>query len=206
VDQFPGFDSLYEMGCHSWHGFRAHLSLIPNDPDAALRGETQELSVTGVWTMGRGVPSDIAFSKHASLYLLSERVVDQLHGKQLTGWRAIKCDLRNKDGTSPPVPYYLLVVTGRCGPILYSKSERFDKQMPGGIFREWRGNFFEPNTWDGTDFFLPESTTLICVTQRAKDAIQGMKIRSLEFRAMSYVERTFSYDEAGRMVFASKVE
>ena len=52
------------------------------------------------------------------------------------------------------------------------------------------GIFFDESTWDGSDFFVPEGTAMVCVTARVKEALeksdlQNFALTSLKDRANS---------------------
>jgi hypothetical protein len=57
--------------------------------------------------------------------------------------------------------------------------------LPGGIFPRWYGLYFNPDTWDGSDFFIPERLgTMIFVVEDVKRAFHKAKVRNTEFTSI----------------------
>lgn len=94
---------------------------------------------------------------------------------------------RPKDAfwTSSVVPLIVnqrFIVSGRCGPILYEKSEVIYEDMPGGRFPRYKGEYFDPTTSDGSDFFMPTTFTgEKFVFEPVKEALEKANIRNLLF-------------------------
>jgi hypothetical protein len=87
------------------------------------------------------------------------------------------------DHESTPIPgYYGFLVRGRCGPIDDSKRVEVPTICPGGIFPHWIGLYFDPDTWDGSDIFLPGIYgAMIIVTEDVKLALERARIKNLAF-------------------------
>ena len=49
------------------------------------------------------------------------------------------------------------------------------------------GLFFEPHTWDGSDFFVPVKTSLILVSERVKQAIEAARCSKVVFTRLDKV-------------------
>lgn len=58
------------------------------------------------------------------------------------------------------------------------------KDYPGGRFPCYKGQYFDPDTWDGSDLFTPttSSTGKIFMLEPVKQALDWAKIRNLIFR------------------------
>jgi hypothetical protein len=123
--------------------------------------------------------------------LVSERVITLLRDAGFTGWRTYDVELVGHDGA--PIPgYYGLAIHGRCGPIDYSKSEEIPTITPGGVSSHWFGLYFDPDTWDGSDLFMPEGTSgWIFVVDDVKRAFEKAKIKNVEFTNLVEIERLF---------------
>lgn len=50
------------------------------------------------------------------------------------------------------------------------------------------GYYFEESSWDGSDFFSPQGSFQIFVTERVKRLMEENKISNLEFRRVTEVE------------------
>ena len=115
--------------------------------------------------------------------LISERVVQILRDHEFTGWDVCPVALWDKAGAPLPTYYYLQVL-GRCGPRDPSKSEPFEEEMPGAWFPRLRGLYFDPETWDGSDFFLPAKTAFIAVTEPVTRALAHAKVKNVTFERL----------------------
>jgi hypothetical protein len=137
--------------------------------------------------MGRRTPSQVIYTTWASPIILSRRLVDTLREHGFTGWRTYPVELFGKSGERI-TGYEGLAVTGRCGPVDESKSEHFKKQYPGGLFTKLRGYYFNPESWDGSDLFMPSGWGAKFVVQEVKDALTEAGIDNIEFTRLDQVE------------------
>ena len=97
-------------------------------------------------------------------FLLSKKIVEKLDDYGLTGWSTYKV-------TIPTVSdeFYGFQITGRSNFI-----KKPDKGMVTGIR-------FNQESWDKSDFFVPEGTAFKLCTERAKEALIALKIPKIEF-------------------------
>jgi hypothetical protein len=189
-DAFPGFDHFFELAdTGSDRAFVASLDLSPQTALALLRDETRQRNIArGRWAMGSIEPQDIVWTTLASPILLSQRVVDIFEENGFSGWAITPCELRGKDDSV--FAYYLLRVSGRCGAIDDSRSVQIEKQFPGGRFPVWKGLYFDPATWDGSDLFMPASNVgWIFVTEKVKLILERAKIKDAKLVALGEIER-----------------
>ena len=77
---------------------------------------------------------------------------------------------------------------GRCGPIDNSRSEIIQKRLPGGWVPHWKGLYFDPATWDGSDIFQPEGTGYILVVESVKRALVRAKVKNLVFKRLDEID------------------
>jgi hypothetical protein len=83
--------------------------------------------------------------------------------------------------------WFLLGVTGRCGPFDYSRSEHFEKVIQrirgGGESRTpyLRGFQVDPASVSGDDFLLPPARDQVIVTQRVVDSLAPAELTNLSF-------------------------
>lgn len=139
--------------------------------------------------MGSSTPGDVIWTTLAVPILLSERVVGLMRDLELTGWDVIPVELRGKHGESLPT-YYFLSVRGRCGPIDNNRSVRFETNMPGGVYPRWRGIYFDPATWDGSDLFTSScDVAWVFVVDEVKKAFEKAKVQNVLFTPLNEVER-----------------
>jgi hypothetical protein len=90
------------------------------------------------------------------------------------------------------VPGYAgMAISGRCGPVDLSRSAIELREMPGGWFPYFRGHFFVPDTWDGSDLFmavpdqLGKLSTARFISARGCQVLTRAKIRNLDFISLT---------------------
>jgi hypothetical protein len=81
-----------------------------------------------------------------------------------------------------------LAVTGRCGKIDPAMSTRMQKIWPGGVFPSFKGYFFKPESWDGSDMFCPERTAHVFVTSPVRELLRRSKVTNVAFRPIIDIE------------------
>jgi hypothetical protein len=119
--------------------------------------------------LAKGPMSDLVGTYWGIVYLVSEKMVTVLSESGMTGWRVTPVEIA--DG-QPIRRLSLLTVTGRCGPI-YGQS---------GVWREGLpqlGQFLEPESWDGSDLFVPDNENGILLTPRCASVLRRARLRNL---------------------------
>jgi hypothetical protein len=135
------------------------------------------------------MPEDVVWTGFAAPVIVSNRVISLFLTERFDGWDTYEVALSGKSGEQI-AGYCGLVVHGRCGLIDNSLSTKFEKTMPGGVFSSWRGLYFDPETWDGSDMFMPEGGSgWIFVVGAVKDAFEKAKVKNVVFTPLSDVER-----------------
>lgn len=132
-------------------------------------------------------PMDRIASTWVALELVSDRVVQTLRAGAFTGWSTYPVRVFGKDKREIP-GYHGWSVTGRCGPIDRSLSQKIwaDPTVPGGeASYKWKGLLFDPRTWDGSDIFCPKGTTFTFVTERVRDALERAKLTNIELEPIT---------------------
>jgi hypothetical protein len=95
---------------------------------------------------------------------------------------------RTEDG------FYGMAVTGRCDRVDLLRSELVVRQYPGGWFPKFRGHFFAPESWHGSDLFMERageqgSTTLaLQATAQLVRALRRERIKNLLMEHIAEVE------------------
>lgn len=186
---FPGFSRIYSLDAGSYVTFRGDIAL--DDQFTVTRAEqTPPGPVEVRWRMGRTKPSDIIHTTWVTPLLVSDRVVRILEAGQFSGWRTYPVNLFGKDGARIP-GYHGFAVHGRCGAIDDSQSVKFQAIYPGGVFPRWRGLFFDPATWDGSDVFMPAGEVgWIFLVEAVKRAFEKAKVTNVRFTRLDELERT----------------
>ena len=133
--------------------------------------------------------TDILDTGWPSLYLISDRMKEILEKNHLTGWKVFPINLydkKNKEITG----YHGFSTTGRCGPINYKKSTIIEKRLvpTGPIYKYYKGLHIELDQWDGSDFFIPEKTCAIIITQKAANVLKKNKITNIRLKNLADME------------------
>ncbi|MBN1206945.1 MAG: hypothetical protein JXB05_18825 [Myxococcaceae bacterium] len=111
------------------------------------------------------------------------------HG--FTGWSLYEVSVRDKQGQLIP-GYSGLAITGRCGDIDWSQSIELPRIRPAGIFPVWKGFFFDPASWDGSDFFMAAGDSgFVLVVEEVKKAFERAKLRNVGFTPLDQFERSW---------------
>jgi hypothetical protein len=151
------------------------------------------------WDTG-SKPQDLMGTTHAILDLVSECFIDTLLEERASGWSTYPVRLYDKAGLELP-GYVGLAVTGRAGPVDRSKSriELLPPPVPQGqaMYAEI-GMYFDPESWDGSDIFIPEGTAAVCVVERVKRALEKRKLTNIEFEALSEREGQLYSEHPGK--------
>ena len=140
-------------------------------PDGPLRA---------LWSLGKSSPSDIAFGTSASWFFLSQRIQRLFHENGLTGWSAHPIELYDKHGEFCE-GYAVLSITGRCGPFDKERAELAPGEDPDEMFQLHTGMYFEPSTWDGSDFCCAGGTSHKVVTESVKILFEEHRINGFNF-------------------------
>ncbi len=185
--EFPGFENVYRFGdpvlpAH----FRGRMEGDYNTLLEVDRGEVVPEEPIPVRHDAGGKPRDVIWTTWGIPVVVSDRVVGLLQTHGFTGWTTYPVTLHDKHGELVG-GYHGLATTGRCGPIDYSRSEPLIVKIPGD--REalgYRGKYFDPESWDGSDFFVPSvGGGGRFVVGAVKDAFESAKIRNVDFERLS---------------------
>jgi hypothetical protein len=124
------------------------------------------------------------------LQLVSERFIQVLADNDFSGWTTYKVEIYDDDGRRVP-GYRGLAVTGRCGPIDADLSPVMPVPPPvpeGATLPHRIGIRFHPETWDGSEIFIPEGTGWVIVTQPVRDALTKAKITNITLTRITEIE------------------
>lgn len=187
---FPGFSDLYTLDDPvASRPYRADF----REDDHGLplsRGEvTTEVPVGLTWAMGGGAPGDVVWSTSVHPLVVHARVAEVLRAHAFTGWGTYPVTVVARSGVEHH-DYVGLAVTGRCGPVDLARSVVGLQEFPGGWAPYFEGQYFVPDTWDGSDLFmeapdhLGRSTSHRYVSGRVRSALERAGVRNLDFTAL----------------------
>jgi hypothetical protein len=163
-------------------------------PERVLRGQDAVSSPLRFEVVSGGEQSDFVSCSLVALRPISTRFVEAIERAQLSGWFTYPVVLEHKG--IPLRGYFGLGVNGMCGPIDPAKARivEMPPKAPGGVpLFAATGIVLDRATWDGSDFFVPQNTSVICLTPRAADALKqlsGVRLTPLE----EYVLAIYSSD------------
>ncbi len=188
------------MDLNTFFIFGSNFSKIPvcasNDE---LDWETNCRIVKGNYT-GIGLPinfkqssgrkwTDVLNPNSVSMYVISKRLVELLEKNNITGWKNYPIMLLDKEGKEVG-DYTGFSIIGRCGAVDYAKSEIHEKQLvPNGTkSKYYKGLHVGLDKWDGSDFFIPEGTLQIIITEKVKHIIKKHKITNVVLQSLAEYE------------------
>ena len=192
---FPGFDKVFYLRDSGYsRAFRGDLGVETTDEAFALtRAELHPAHpITVKWAMGRAKPTEqVMWTTYSAPIIIANSVVQLLRTHGFTGWSVYEVSVRDKQGEQVP-GYSGLAVTGRCGDIDWAKGVEVPRIRPAGIFPVWKGFFFDPDSWDGSDFFMPAQTVgYVLVVEEVKKAFERAKIKNVGFTPLDQFERSW---------------
>jgi len=149
-----------------------------------IRGEMNLKSpITYRYHLG-SKPLDLIETTFPARHLLSRRFVQALTAGGFTGWSTYPIRVLGKDGREI-VGYHGFSITGKCGPVDWSRSERVDRAFRGSTKTYLRGVYFDETTWDGSDVFLVEGSARICVVQSVYEVLKPLFLTNVDFLPLS---------------------
>ncbi len=186
---FPGFDKVFYLGgSGSSRAFRGDVA-VETDAIALTRAEMQPsppIKVT--WAMGGAKPGDVTWTTMGTMVIVSDSLIQLLRSHGFTGWSLYEVSVHDKQGQLLP-GYSGLAITGRCGKIDYSRTIKVPRIRPAGIFPVGKGLFFDPESWDGSDLFMPaEHVGYKFMVGEVKKAFERAKIRNVHFTPLDQFE------------------
>lgn len=172
------FGSVFSLG-PSLERNALHVEPIGPLPDreSLLHGEIVPETPLEFRADSGSRPLDLVGTTTHTLRLVSARFVHELHKLGARGWQTFPVRIVDKRGAEIP-NYSGLAVTGRAGPLDYSKTKvvaQTPRVSHGELTFAELGWWFDPGSWDGSEVFAPAGTTGICVTAALKESL----IRSL---------------------------
>jgi hypothetical protein len=138
-------------------------------------------------------PLDLVSATDAAQRLVSPATLAALLEASATGWQTYPVEIDPKGVSGSVAGYEGLAVTGRCGPIRkeLARDARVPGVRPGQVRNAKVGMYFDSNTWDGSDVFMPgDRGTYVLITARVRDVLIARKLRNFAFTASA--EFTFA--------------
>ena len=171
--------------------FRAQVDISTGDAFSLKRAERRLVHpIMASWTLGDPTPSDLIWTTSAVLVFASKRLVSRLEEAGIRGWITYQIRLRGKRGEVID-GYRGLAINGRCGPIDNERSVKVSKRYPAGDSPVWKGLYFEPATWDGSDMFMPRNHSgWVFVSARARSVFEDSGVTNVVCTDAEEIERS----------------
>jgi len=191
---FPGFDRIFLLGePGNSRAFRVDLGVDTREDAFGLtRAEVRPSHpLSAEWAMGQAKPLEVIRTTFAAPIIIADAVVQLLRTEGFTGWSLYDVAVRGKQGQ--PIPgYHGFSVTGRCGNIDWAQGVEVLRIYPARVSPVWKGLFFDPESWDGSDVFMPaERVGYVFVVEEVKKAFEQAKIRNVDFTPLDQFERSW---------------
>jgi hypothetical protein len=188
---FPGFDHVFEFAeSGGSRAFRGDIELSGDEALAITRHEQHPAGPVIVrWKMGAKVPSDIIHTTLAIPIVVHARVAELFKQHHFSGWDSYPIKLYGKAGEEI-AGYYGLSIKGRCGAIDNGMSRQVPRQYPAGEFLVWKGLYFDPESWDGSDLFMPSHGGWIFVIEEVMHAMRKARVKNVIFQPLDEIIRT----------------
>lgn len=162
------------------HSFSKSLTYDPDLWIKLLQGNYSCLTFPLLYKQKYGKRfNDILGTGYTTLFLISLRMKELMEKNNLTGWKTFPIILHDKKKNIIE-GYFGFSITGKCGPIDYNKScisEGVYPSMPK--VKYYNKLFIDLNTWDGSDFFMPEGYYSIIATKKAADVLANSDLTNL---------------------------
>jgi len=171
------YNQIYTFGNKdirgSYHSIQINNEVII-DKVELLRGESDiDVPIKFGYLTGKNI-YDLVGTGYSPLYLLSDNITNLLRDHKIIGWKTYPTMLYDRKGKEVK-GYSIFSITGRCGPVDWSKSEKFVKDpfVPGGRAANMlRGLYPNMDIWDGSDVFMPNDDSLyIFLTKKVRDLL-----------------------------------
>jgi hypothetical protein len=104
--------------------------------------------------------------------VISKPFRDLLVENNITGWKTYNVNIKGVKEE-----YFGFQITGKSGELVEPVARGF-----------YTGYKFDYGTWDGSDFFSPEGTTLRFITEKVKGIIDNNKIANVDVKEITKID------------------
>ena len=157
IENFYNFGSKLSM--NTFHaspiGLSEEIAGKEFDENRLIKGDYRHIELPVIFKQSTGKNfHDMLDTGWPSLYLISDKMENVLEQNNLTGWKTFPVQVIDKKG-SEVKGYQGLSITGRCGPVDYTKCEIIEKRAfpDAPLVKYYKGLYVGLDKWDGSDFF-----------------------------------------------------
>jgi len=191
--EFPGFN-LFHTILDPLHKtpFRGEIDLSSDKAHSLTRGKwIPRNSVNIEYALGGARPKDIIWTTiDHPIIIISQRIIDLLERERFSGWSTYPVTVYGKSEEIIE-GYFGLRVAGRCGTIEKGQSLLVQRHTACCTYSVYKGLYFDPETWDGSDFFMtPGREDWIFIGDAVKKVFGRKKIRNIKYKRLDLFERT----------------
>jgi len=167
--------------------YRGQLVNEFDDFGNLLRAEYKIDHIVIKYLEGLNEPSNFFWNRVNEPFCVNQSLIDILQEAKITGWTTIPTTVLTHLGNKTIDNYFAVTVTGRTNPLDYLETDVIFKQFPGGKFPHFKGLYFDPKSWDGTDIFMErpdndgKSSAFIYVTKKFVDAFKKNNVKNIKF-------------------------
>jgi hypothetical protein len=154
----------------SFEALRVQVDLPDDvDPKMVLTGQARRFPLIAR-VLQEGPVGDLIGTYWGIIYLISDRFVKLLTGNNISGWQVEPISIARG---SASMSAWLLMLTGRCGPVFGVGGETSDS-IPSV------GQFLDPTRWDGSDMFTPDNLSAVFMTLECAQKLEQGGLTNLE--------------------------
>ena len=163
---------------------------IVNDMDSnlkLLRAEYTPGHLTITHIAGSNEPGSLFWNRVNESFCVNQALVNMFQEKGIKGLTFTPATVLTKSGGKTLDNYFAVSVAGRINAVDYLKTDIVYKQFPGGQFPHFKGLYFDPESWDGSDIFMErpdnegKQSAFIYVTKKFVDAVIKCKVKNIGF-------------------------
>lgn len=193
IEKFYSFDSKLSSTSIQVYAIGLSAKMDGNrlfDQHRLIQGIYDNINFPLIFKQKYGKKSgDILDTGWPGLFLISGLLKSVLEDNSITGWKTYDIRVLDKQGHEIN-NYYGLSITGRCGPIDYSKSEIIEKRLVphGPLCKYYKGLPVGLDKWDGSDFFLPEKNFGTIITDKAAKVLKKRKLTNISLENLAEIE------------------
>ncbi|MEZ4843271.1 MAG: hypothetical protein R3A43_03355 [Bacteroidia bacterium] len=185
-DNFFTFDDTY-----STKNYKGKVELDARDWVKALRCELELTQLSIQHAEGAKSPNAFFWNGVLSPFCINEELKMLFEDNNITGVKYIPANVKDKNGELMSGKYFAVCIQGRIGPIDYFRSEVIFKESPSGmIVPQFKGEYFNESSWDGSDFVMtrPDEfghiTASIYTSRKVRDLFKKHKISFVKFTSL----------------------
>jgi len=185
TDFFANFFVVEDPGSRKF--YRGQILPEPEKNTGLLRAEYRIDHLEIHHLEGSGEPGNLFWNMVNDPFCINQSVADAFSQDNIQGWTATPASVLTKSGDKSAENYFAVSVTGRSDAVDYLQTDIVFRQLPGGNYPYFKGIYFDPESWDGSDIFMERpdqhghSNAFIYVTKKLVDICKKRKVKNIAF-------------------------